>query len=100
MTSLLECQRWGAKRREKGRRECGPHEVITGIHLAKSVSIIVSRRGSLRWTVCERKFESMRTEYGGMSAVLYWKKSDEETWGTSRTIVSVAFFFSLMSRLS
>ena len=61
---------------------------------------MVSRRGSLRWTVCERKFVSTRTEYGGTSAVLYWKKRDEETWGTWRVIASAAFFFSSMAGLS
>lgn len=32
---------------------------------------MVSRRGSLRWTVCERKLVSTRMEYGGTRAVLY-----------------------------
>lgn len=31
--------------------------------------------------VCDMKLVSTRTEYGGARAVLYWKKSDEGTWG-------------------
>jgi hypothetical protein len=38
-----------------------------------------SRRGNLRITVRERKLVSIRTEYGGTKAVLYWKKRAEET---------------------
>lgn len=36
-------------------------------------------------TVCERKFVSIRMEYGGTREVLYWKKREDETWGISRT---------------
>ena len=28
---------------------------------------------------------SIRMEYGGTREVLYWKKSEDETWGISRT---------------
>jgi hypothetical protein len=37
-----------------------------------------------RGCVTERKFVSTRILYGGTSAVLYWKKSAEETCGLKR----------------
>lgn len=40
---------------------------------------MVGRSSSLCWTVWERKLVSIRMEYGGTSAVLYWKNKDEET---------------------
>lgn len=51
------------------------------MHFAYRQSIIVGSSSSLCWTVWERKLVSMRTEYGGTRAVLYWKKREEETWG-------------------
>lgn len=53
--------------------------VITGVHLAYRQSIIVGITSNLCCTLCERKLVSTKTEYGGVNAVLYWKKRDEET---------------------
>lgn len=52
---------------------------MIGMHFAYRQSIMDSSRGSLRCTVRERKFVSIRMEYGGTRAVLYWKKRAEET---------------------
>lgn len=35
---------------------------------------------------------STRTEYGGVKAVLYWKKSEEETWGLDFELVLCWFW--------
>lgn len=52
---------------------------------------MVSRSSSLFSTVCERKFVSTRTEYGGARAVLYWKNIDDGACGTSR-MAALRFF--------
>ena len=51
---------------------------------------MASSMSSLCWTVCDRKLVSTRTEYGGRNAALYWKKSEDDTWGLR--VVSGYFF--------
>jgi hypothetical protein len=55
------------------------HDVIIGVAFAYKQSISESCSSSFARTVCDRKLVSTRTEYGGTSAVLAWKKSDEGT---------------------
>lgn len=55
--------------------------VITGMHLAYRQSIMVGMTSSLCWMVWDMKLVSTRTEYGGVKAVLYWKKRDDGAWG-------------------
>lgn len=61
--------------REKGDKQ----SVIIGIHFAYRQSIIVLSISSLCCTVCDRKFVSTSTEYGGIRAVLCWKKRADDT---------------------
>src|SRR5271163_4258144 len=67
------------------------HAVMTGMHLARNVSMSVSSKGSFRCTVCERKFVSIRMEYGGTRASLCWKKRAEETCGLYSPIYLLAY---------
>ena len=48
---------------------------------------MVESRGSLWWTVCERKLVSTRMEYGGWSAVLCWKNMPLGAWGLKITLL-------------
>ena len=59
---------------------------MTGVHFAYKQSIMVGMMSSLCWMVWEMKLVSTSTEYGGVRAVLYWKKRDDGAWGLLKEI--------------
>lgn len=61
------------------------HSVTTGTHLAYNRSIRPGSTSILERTVCEKKFVSRRTWYGGPSAWFAWKNMAEGAWGMWHT---------------
>ena len=55
---------------------------MTGEHLAYSASIIDSRRGSLRWTVWERKFVFADVSHAYTSLLPWAPEGAGGTWAT------------------